>query len=136
MDYPNLKLMSQQDLVRILAIYVRAGEKPDDFSHAAAQELASRKTPPNVLDLQIPHNDSQTTNVRAYLKCLLETLWIEEEGFSGKRPFGNSGWKYDLYLPLIQANFINGSIDEDGQVQECDSQAADNLILEAIRSLS
>jgi hypothetical protein len=43
--------------------------------------------------------------VRDYLKGLLQNLWIEGEGFSGKRPFGNSGWEYDLYQPLIAVGF-------------------------------
>lgn len=52
--------------------------------------------------------------VRDYLCSLLTTLWNEQEGFSGKRPFGNSGWEYDLYAPLIQAGFIKGKLEEPG----------------------
>lgn len=54
--------------------------------------------------------------VRDYLRVLLTTLWSEQEEFSGKRPFGNSGWEYDLYAPLIKAGHIEGSLDEDGYV--------------------
>ena len=35
----------------------------------------------------------ETLTVKDYLKTLLHTLWDEEDGFSGKRPFGNSGWQ-------------------------------------------
>lgn len=52
--------------------------------------------------------------VREYLCSLLTTLWDEQEGFSGKRPFGNSGWDHDLYAPLIQAGFIKGKLEEPG----------------------
>lgn len=54
--------------------------------------------------------------VRDYLRELLMTLWNEQEGFSGKRPFGNSGWEYDLYTPLIKAGFIEGKLDSNGCV--------------------
>lgn len=50
---------------------------------------------------------------RQYLKELLLTLLSEGESFNGKRPFGNSGWKSDLAIPLILAGAISGTI-EDG----------------------
>ena len=37
-----------------------------------------------------------------YLERLLLTLWEEKDNFSSKRPFGNSGWEYDLYEILIE----------------------------------
>ncbi len=50
-----------------------------------------------------------------YLRELLELLWQEQDGFSGKRPFGNSGWEWDLYVPLAKAGFIDlGPVSEDG----------------------
>jgi hypothetical protein len=30
------------------------------------------------------------------------TLWDEEDSFSGKRPFGNSGWKWDVYTAFLE----------------------------------
>lgn len=53
--------------------------------------------------------DEEVT-VRGYLKALLTTLLDEEESFSGKRPFGNSGWLYDLARPLISAGVVEGQI--------------------------
>jgi len=44
--------------------------------------------------------------VRRYLRELLSAVWSDGEGFSGKGPFGNSDWDYDLYLPLGRAGFI------------------------------
>ena len=61
-----------------------------------------------VLDVEIPENDSGETTVRGYLKALLRTLWEEGEGFSGKRPFGNSGWEFDLTEPLIEGGLATG----------------------------
>jgi hypothetical protein len=54
----------------------------------------------NTLDLKLPENDAGADTVRDYLKALLLKLWEEEEGFSGKRPFGNSGWKHELIGPV------------------------------------
>lgn len=78
-------------------------------------------------------------NIRDYLLTLLADLWTEGEAFSCKRPFGNSGWEYDLYEPLARAGFIEGmTFDEDGYIDEfpdASRKKADELILAAIRSL-
>lgn len=49
-----------------------------------------------ILALPMGENDADAKTVKEYLKKLLETLWEEGEGFSGKRPFGNSGWEVEL----------------------------------------
>lgn len=89
-------------------------------------------TPRELLDLPLADNDAEAGTVREYLVALLVTLWQEEEGFSGKRPFGNSSWQYDIYVPMITAGVVSGSLDEDGYVEECDTKAADAMILTAI----
>lgn len=68
-------------------------------------------TPTSVLDLEIPENDSGETTVRGYLRALLLEVWREEEGFSGKRPFGNSGWQFDLTHPIVVAGLAKGGDD-------------------------
>lgn len=79
-----------------------------------------------------PPNDT----IRDYLKALLTQLWLEKEEFSGKRPFGNSSWEYDLYKALIKANYIAGTIDDDGYLDpDCDDAAGDALITQAIEAL-
>jgi hypothetical protein len=90
---------------------------------------------PKILDLPLTHTDLGDVTLGAYLGTLLVTLWEKEEGFSGKRPFGNSGWKHDVYRGLVQAGFITGTIDEDGCLDMCDERAGDALILQAINSL-
>jgi hypothetical protein len=42
--------------------------------------------------------------IKDYLKELLLRLWNECEGFSSKRPFGNSGWEWDL-VAVVQDNY-------------------------------
>lgn len=75
----------------------------------------------NALDLSFESRDLyETLTVRDYMKRLLTTLFEEGEGFSGKRPFGNSGWEYDIARPLISGGYISGEIDSDGCVEDFD----------------
>lgn len=90
----------------------------------------------HILDLEIGRNDAKAKTIRDYLKALLATLWDKDEGFSGKRPFGNSGWKYDVYAALIKAGCVTGKLDCEGCVETCDDAEADRLILAAIGSLT
>lgn len=59
------------------------------------------------LSLRFDSDAGDDLTVRGYLRELLATLWSEGESFSGKRPFGNSGWEYDLYKPLGKAGMID-----------------------------
>jgi hypothetical protein len=95
-------------------------------------------TPQQVLDLPLGENDSGASTVRGYLIALLTELWPDGEAFSGKRPFGNSGWQCDLYLPLIKAGIVAGTLDEDGYLDDfpaASEKRADDLITEAIKAL-
>lgn len=74
-----------------------------------------------ILDLKLDNPDfPENFTIRDYLRQLLTTLWVEKEGFSGKRPFGNSGWEYDLYRPLLVAGVIDGRLDEYGDICDVD----------------
>ena len=73
--------------------------------------------------------------IKEYLKRLLLTLWEEGEGFSGKRPFGNSGWDYDLYAVLINNNVIDGKLDEEGYIDSVDHNTGNKIIKDLIRGL-
>ncbi|MBP3933437.1 MAG: hypothetical protein J6D44_06155 [Pseudomonas sp.] len=52
--------------------------------------------------------------IRDYLRELLATLWMKQDCFSGKRPFGNSCWDIDLYRALCGAGAIDAPLDENG----------------------
>ena len=67
-----------------------------------------------------------------FLTLLLARLWYEKESFSAKHPFGDSGWEYELYKPLIECGIIPGVIDEDGCIEEIDYIKADKIILDII----
>lgn len=69
-----------------------------------------------VLACPISYENEQVT-IRDYLYALLRTVWHEEQGFDGKRPFGSSGWKLDLVYALASAGFVSAVIDEDGYIE-------------------
>lgn len=75
--------------------------------------------------------------IKEWLKTLLVTLLIEDEGFSGKRPFGNSGWTGDVEIALVRAGLSDGEIhEEDGDVDlvECGSRT-EELLIAIVKSL-
>jgi hypothetical protein len=88
-----------------------------------------------LLNLPLDRNDADAATVRDYLIKLLAQVWAEGEGFSGKRPFGNSSWEYELYVPMIRAGLVTGRLDEDGYVDNVDQRAADALVAAAIQAL-
>jgi hypothetical protein len=89
-----------------------------------------------LLDLPLPGNDADAATVRGYLIALLTTLWREESAFSGKRPFGDSGWQYDIYVPMVKAGLTPGQFDEyDELCADFSEREADKLIVAAIAEL-
>jgi hypothetical protein len=78
-----------------------------------SEESVTIKTmaPAEVLALPMESNDADAETIRDYLVTLLSVVWDGQEGFSGKRPFGNSGWVHDLYAPLIKAELIESEDD-------------------------
>lgn len=74
---------------------------------------------PEILELKIIQGDHEGTTIRAYLHALLSALLEECEVFSGKAPFGNSDWYFDLAATLVQNGVIEGTIEEYGEV-DCD----------------
>ena len=94
-------------------------------------------TPAEILALPMQPNDANAPTILAYLKELLRKLWQEGEGFSGKRPFGNSGWEDDLLLALLKGDAISGvhyddywDIDDDEERRK-----GVKLILDAIAAI-
>lgn len=89
-----------------------------------------------VLALKFKCDDlARTLTIREWLIELLATLWAEEESFSGKRPFGNSGWQWDVAPVLIKNKVVKGELDEDGYVAEVDDEQLRKTIADAIQEL-
>lgn len=90
----------------------------------------------NILEISFKSEDlHETLTIREYFIRLLIELWNEGEGFNGKRPFGNSGWDYQIYSALVANGIIEGVRDSDGFLEHFDQIEADKLIIEAIKSL-
>ena len=87
----------------------------------------------DVLKITMKENDADAATVGEYLSKLLCKVISEVDGFSGKRPFGNSDWNYELAAPLIEAGAIGGKLDGDGCVEDVDLEAMDAVLLGAIR---
>ncbi|AOJ09634.1 hypothetical protein [Burkholderia mayonis] len=84
---------------------------------------------PEALDVRFHCDDlGREVSIREYLGELLTTLWNEGEGFSGKRPFGNSGWYLDLYCALVAAGQLDGELDDDGCLVKCDQRKGDEIV--------
>lgn len=92
-----------------------------------------------VLHCPMDDNDARATTIGGYLGSLLVELWRANEGFSGKRPFGNSGWQWDVYKALVKNGLAEGTVFDDDGYEELEDftyeaeQAADELIIQAIQ---
>jgi hypothetical protein len=84
-------------------------------------------TDDEILELKMSSDIGETT-IREWLRELLLTLWREGEGFSGKRPFGNSGWELDAYATLIKSGVVKGELGEFGYVEKVDRADAESII--------
>lgn len=96
--------------------------------------MQPQTTSAQVLDCPMGKNDADAKTIRGYLGSLLINVWIEEEGFDGKRPFGNSSWKYEVYAALAEQALITASKDEWND-WDYDEEWADQLVRDAIRVL-
>lgn len=78
-------------------------------------------------------NDANAATVRDYLQELLLALLHEQDCFSGKRPFGNSGWfTCDLAPPLIKAGLVEGKLDSDDYTEKCNEAQLAAVLRQAI----
>lgn len=81
-----------------------------------------------------PSDIGEEMLVRSYLADLLLTLMQQGESFSGKRPFGNSGWEENLVAPMIQCGVIPGTVSDDEWAEasgwaEADFEAAREALI-------
>jgi len=100
------------------------------------EELIQDSLAHQLLHLPMGENDASAATVGEYLGLLLSTLWLQNESFSGKRPFGNSDWQYVVYMAMVKAGLATGVVYEEygsEYLDEIDEVAADEIILQAIR---
>ena len=86
----------------------------------------------DALEVRFNSDAGDNITVRDYLRKLLERLWIEKEEFSGKRPFGNSGWDHELFAPLIKSGHIGGMLDQYGYIEDVNYNQANEFVKQLI----
>lgn len=87
----------------------------DGTKYVPMPEQMTDKSMLSALEVRFDSDAGDDITVRDYLRTLLTTLWDEQESFSGKRPFGNSGWEFEPMIALAKAGFIDlGPVDEEG----------------------
>lgn len=65
----------------------------------------------DILELTFFSDDlDEEVTIRGWLSSMLAALWDEGEGFSGKRPLGNSGWEYAPVAMLIEYGALDGEV--------------------------
>lgn len=79
----------------------------DGIQYIPAPEPAQGKDLDAALDVRFDSDAGNQITIREYFRILISTLWEEKEGFSGKRPFGNSGWEYEVHYALAKAGFVD-----------------------------
>lgn len=82
--------------------------------------MSNLPSPQTILATPMEENDANAGTIGQYLFKLTETCWMEEESFSGKRPFGNSSWKGEVASALILNKHLDGELDEDGYIKDYD----------------
>ena len=86
-----------------------------------------------ILNLEFHSEDlNENVTIREYFYKLMEAFWNEKENFSPKRPLGNSDWDGDIILCLIKNKLVEGSIDENGWLDDYDYEKVDKFILKRI----
>lgn len=95
-----------------------APQRPD-----SKQVSGTVSAPAQVLACPMPGNGADAATVRDYLTALVARLWDEDEEFSGKRPFGDSGWRWEVTGALVAAGLA------------ADDTEADALVRAAIRTV-
>lgn len=99
-------------------------------------DIRENPTDSEILDTPMGPNDAGADTIRDYLIRLLAQVWGAGEAFNRQRPFGNTGWEWELYAALAKAGHIHGTFDEDGYVEDMDTFAGRRLISSAIRGLA
>jgi hypothetical protein len=89
-----------------------------------------------VLEAPLPEgHGSGAKSIKEFFLRLAREVMAEGESFSGKRPFGNSGWECDLYIALGNAGVMPSCEDEDGYYdppEDFDDRQADRLLVGAV----
>ena len=107
----------------------------DGVKYVPAEEPATGNILLSALEVRFDSDAGEQITMRGHLHELLSTMWDQGEGFSGKRPFGNSGWEAEIFQPLIKAGYIKGELDEYGAINSiADEDQANIFVFDMIRA--
>ena|ERR1700743_1346672 len=98
------------------------------------EQVMTKSSIIDAMDIEFEDGDIGTTTIRDYMKSLLSALIQEGEGFSGKRPFGNSGWEGFAVEPLIKSGLLTAEKNKWGEWDYDNGQYYD-LLYAAIEQL-
>lgn len=85
--------------------------------------------PKEVLDLEVSVDGFEGTIGRFFIELICK-VWNEQDCFSGKRPFGNSGWDYPILKAIVKAGFVDGAtVDDEGDIIGLDGEYFDDAEL-------
>lgn len=79
--------------------------------------------------------DVEGTSLRVMLKDLLTMVLLQGEEFSGKRPWGDSGWEFDIYRAMVLNGFIKGAVDEYGDIYNYSLAEGDELLMRCVEEI-
>lgn len=82
----------------------------------------------DILAMPMGENDAAAATIGQYIIILGAKVFEDQDDFSGKRPFGNSSWVFEVYEALIRCGVLAGEFDSDGYIQKCDPREADIII--------
>ena len=85
-------------------------------------------TPLDPADDPYGHEFGGARTIREFFGNCMIMLWEEQDGFNGKRPYGNSGWATGLIFAVAKDRNLPGRkgeplIDEDGYFNSIDPKA-------------
>ena len=134
LDYIDVRVLNyrEKDNHFLIAYYDKIANE-NHYRWVDKKEVKKLKY--NIFKIPMIENYADANTIGEYFSELLLSLWDQGEGFSGKRPFGNSDWKYEVYASLIKASVVKGKIDEYDCILEFDDKQrskADKLIFDAI----
>jgi len=101
-------------------------------------EPITRERLVEVLELDLSETmtgqDAGVGTLQGLLFALAEKVWIEEEGFGGKRPFGNSGWQHEVYAAIATKGWC--AVEDESAEEKWPASTTwvdQNLIIPAMR---
>ncbi|MFR9773141.1 hypothetical protein [Nocardia sp. SC052] len=89
-----------------------------------------------VLAVPMESNPAEAGTVGEYLAAVLSAVWSDGGNASGKRIFGESGWRTYLVESLARAWMIAAEFDDDGELKTYDQTECDRLMRLAITALT